>query len=188
MRPHGCGWEFPPSFNAGFLGTPPIGSVPHRKKRKKEDFRRFSCGAARSYPFHGGFLWSKPKPQRKLKRPQRNSGWVTRDSDPRERPQRSIEFARASDPRATANKGPQQMTPPPCVATGHTRKPSSSLALSSVSKKVDTRRRSPSYERFLGGMQFTLQCESPNTSRRFALGASNVCLVGENPTCSVPPA
>ena len=29
-------------------------------------------------------------------------------------------------------------------------------------------------------------CDSPNTSRRFALGASNVCLVGENPTCSVP--
>ena len=25
-----------------------------------------------------------------------------------------------------------------------------------------------------------------NTSRRFALGASDVCLVGENPTCSVP--
>ena len=29
-------------------------------------------------------------------------------------------------------------------------------------------------------------CDSPNTSRRFALGASNVCLVGENPTCSFP--
>ena len=29
-------------------------------------------------------------------------------------------------------------------------------------------------------------CDSSNTSRRFALGASNVCLVGENPTCSVP--
>ena len=29
-------------------------------------------------------------------------------------------------------------------------------------------------------------CDSPNTSRRFALGASNVCLVRENPTCSVP--
>ena len=28
--------------------------------------------------------------------------------------------------------------------------------------------------------------ESPNTLRRFALGASNVCLVGENPTCSTP--
>ena len=27
---------------------------------------------------------------------------------------------------------------------------------------------------------------SPNTLLRFALGASNVCLVGENPTCSVP--
>ena len=29
-------------------------------------------------------------------------------------------------------------------------------------------------------------CDSPNISRRFALGASNVCLVGDNPTCSVP--
>ena len=29
-------------------------------------------------------------------------------------------------------------------------------------------------------------CDSPNSSRPFALGASNVCLVGENPTCSVP--
>ena len=28
--------------------------------------------------------------------------------------------------------------------------------------------------------------DSPNTSRRFALGACNVWLVGENPTCSVP--
>ena len=27
---------------------------------------------------------------------------------------------------------------------------------------------------------------SPNTSRRLAFGASNVCLVGENPTCAVP--
>ena len=27
---------------------------------------------------------------------------------------------------------------------------------------------------------------SPNTSRRFALGASNICLVDENTTCSVP--
>ena len=29
-------------------------------------------------------------------------------------------------------------------------------------------------------------CDSTNISRRFALGASNVDLVGENPTCSVP--
>ena len=34
--------------------------------------------------------------------------------------------------------------------------------------------------------QLTLHIyDSSNTSRRFALGASNVCLVGENPTCSV---
>ena len=29
-------------------------------------------------------------------------------------------------------------------------------------------------------------CDSPNNSRSFALGASNACLAGENPTCSVP--
>ena len=29
-------------------------------------------------------------------------------------------------------------------------------------------------------------CDSPNASRRFALGPSNLCLVGEHPTCSVP--
>ena len=29
-------------------------------------------------------------------------------------------------------------------------------------------------------------CDSPNTSRRFALGASNVCVDGSKPTCSVP--
>ena len=29
-------------------------------------------------------------------------------------------------------------------------------------------------------------CDSPNTLRRFALGASNICLIGEGPTCSVP--
>ena len=29
-------------------------------------------------------------------------------------------------------------------------------------------------------------CDSPNTSRRFALGAINICLVGGNLTCSVP--
>ena len=28
-------------------------------------------------------------------------------------------------------------------------------------------------------------CDSPDTSRRFALGSGNVGLVGENPTCSV---
>ena len=74
-----------------------------------------------------------------------------------------------------------QPFPPP--APYSSRKQSNSLAMSSMSKKVGTRRRSPSYERFLDGL---LSCDSPNTSRRFVLGASNVCLVGENPTCSVP--
>ena len=31
-----------------------------------------------------------------------------------------------------------------------------------------------------------ISCDSPNTSRRLALGCSDVCLVGENPTHSVP--
>ena len=39
----------------------------------------------------------------------------------------------------------------------------------------------------LGRLQLTLSCDSPNTLRRFALGARNVCLVGENPTSSALP-
>ena len=72
-----------------------------------------------------------------------------------------------------------------CLGSGHTRKQSNSLALSSISKKVGTRCRSPSYERFLEGCS-SPSCDLPTTPRRFALGASNVCLVGEHPTCSVP--
>ena len=56
---------------------------------------------------------------------------------------------------------------------------------SSISNKVGTRCQSPSYERFLEDAAHP-SCDSPNTSRRFALGASNVCLVVENPTCPVP--
>ena len=43
---------------------------------------------------------------------------------------------------------------------------------------------SPPHKRFLVGC--SSPCNSPNTLRRFALGASDVCLVGENPTCSAP--
>ena len=42
-----------------------------------------------------------------------------------------------------------------CLWSGHTRKQSNQLALSSISKKVGTKCRSPSYERFLEG------CSSP---------------------------
>ena len=42
-----------------------------------------------------------------------------------------------------------------CLWSGHTKKQSNSLALSSINKKVGTRCRSPSYERFLKG------CSSP---------------------------
>ena len=38
----------------------------------------------------------------------------------------------------------------------------------------------------LGRMVAQPPCDSTNTSRRFALGARDVCLVGESPTCSVP--
>ena len=38
----------------------------------------------------------------------------------------------------------------------------------------------------LSRMQLTLHASRPNISRRFALGASNVGLVGEKPVCSVP--
>ena len=38
----------------------------------------------------------------------------------------------------------------------------------------------------LSRMQLTLHATRQTTSQRFALGASNVCLVGENPTCAVP--
>ena len=43
-------------------------------------------------------------------------------------------------------------------------------------------------ERFLLGCisPFMPSCDSPNTSQRFALGEGDVCLVGQNPTCSVP--
>ena len=39
---------------------------------------------------------------------------------------------------------------------------------------------------FLVGDAAHPSCDSPNTSRRFALGASDVCLVGENPARPVP--
>ena len=45
---------------------------------------------------------------------------------------------------------------------------------------------SPRQKRFSVKSAAHPSCASPSTSRRFVLGASNVCLVGENPTCSVP--
>ena len=45
----------------------------------------------------------------------------------------------------------------------------------------------PPHKRFLVGCSSSLFMRlSPNTSRRFKFGASNACLVGENPTRSVP--
>ena len=71
------------------------------------------------------------------------------------------------------------------IWSGHTKKQSNSSALSSISEKVGTRCRS-----LLSGGSWKNavypSCDSPNNLRRFALGASNVCLIGENPTCSVP--
>ena len=46
---------------------------------------------------------------------------------------------------------------------------------------------SPPHKRFLLSSDAAHpSCDSPNTSRRVALGASNVCLVDEISTCSVP--
>ena len=42
------------------------------------------------------------------------------------------------------------------------------------------------YTRFIGRMKLILSCGSPNASRCFTLGARSICLVSENPTCSVP--
>ena len=45
----------------------------------------------------------------------------------------------------------------------------------------------PPHERFLAGWGPPfMRLESPTTSRRFAISARDVCLVGEDPTCSVP--
>ena len=41
-------------------------------------------------------------------------------------------------------------------------------------------------KKVLSRMQLTSLCDSHSTSRRFALGTSNVCLVGENRACSLP--
>ena len=62
-----------------------------------------------------------------------------------------------------------------CLLSGHTRKQSNSLALSSMSKKVGTRCRSPSCERFLEGrMQFTLHAtrRTPHSASRLVQAMS----------------
>ena len=76
---------------------------------------------------------------------------------------------------------------PFCLWSGHTRKQSNSLALPSTSQ--ESRRKVPNsvFRAVLGRMQFTL-----HATRRTLDGASrlvqvsNVCLVRENLTCSVP--
>ena len=45
---------------------------------------------------------------------------------------------------------------------------------------------SPPHKRFLVGCSLPSMRLAENLANRFALGASDVCLVGENPTCSVP--
>ena len=49
--------------------------------------------------------------------------------------------------------------------------------LSSICKKLRRRCRNPADMRFLVGCSPLPPCNSPNTSRRFALGARNVCLM-----------
>ena len=69
--------------------------------------------------------------------------------------------------------------PPPCRSSGRTRKSKNQSSLSSVCKKV----------RLAGRSRWGATHPSrgsPSTSRRFALSAKNIFLVGKNPTCSVP--
>ena len=74
-----------------------------------------------------------------------------------------------------------------CLWSGHTREQSNSLAL--VIHKQDNRHKVPKsvLRAVLGRMQFTLHAtrRTIHAASRL-LGASNACLVGENPTCSVP--
>ena len=75
-----------------------------------------------------------------------------------------------------------------CLWSDHNRKQSNSLALSFISKKGGARCRSPVSRltsEFLKNAVHPSR-DSPNTPRCFALGACNVCLVGEKPTSSVP--
>ena len=70
--------------------------------------------------------------------------------------------------------------------SSHTRKQSNSLALSSVSKKVGTRCRSPSYERFLEGWSSPFMRLAEHRTALRAWYKHCRPLVGENPTCPVP--
>ena len=46
--------------------------------------------------------------------------------------------------------------------------------------------RRPPHKRFLVGCSPPFMRLAEHLTFRFALGASNLCLVGKNPTCSVP--
>ena len=72
-----------------------------------------------------------------------------------------------------------------CLCSGHTRKQSISLALSSIGKRASTKGAEVRLTSSSWKDAVHPSCDSPNTSRRFSLGASNVCLVGDNPTCSI---
>ena len=63
-------------------------------------------------------------------------------------------------------------------ASGHTRKKNSPLDADIHVQE------SPPHKRFFVGCSSTFHA-TRRTSRRFVLGAGNVCLVGENPTCPV---
>ena len=86
------------------------------------------------------------------------------------------------------------ITPPPSpqeleVATPEKQVLIEDTAYDNINQSVDAvihMRERPRHKRFLvHKMRLTLHATRRNTSRRFALGASNVCLVGANPTCSV---
>ena len=58
--------------------------------------------------------------------------------------------------------------------------------LASICKKDRNTMPTSAPQAVLGGDAAHPSCDSRNTSHRFAHGAKNVCLVRENPTCSVP--
>ena len=96
--------------------------------------------------------------------------------------------------------GMRSLTPPPptrqvhsnahcCFWSGHSEnKVTLGRCVGAVIHKHENRHKVPKsvLRAVFGRSGSHPSCDSSNTSRRLALVASNVCLLGENPTCSVP--
>ena len=119
-------------------------------------------------PYNADLYHEQRKKNTKGLRPQQNK---RRDHS------RELGVTRASDFKPLQKKATPKSDPPYRNMVCHARKQSNSLPLSSKIKKVGTRCRSPSYERLMERCSSPFSRDSSNTSRRFALGASNVCLV-----------